>query len=223
MVTDFEAASWNAIRDLIPNIEVKGCLFHFAQAVYRKVKKLHLTNAYLYEIGTRQLCKHLMALPMLPEQHIVDAFHRITKYVVDDETGGLKQLKDLVEYMRSTWIESTQFPPSSWCWYRQAIRTNNDVEGWHTRLITSAEKGKLPFYKLISLLGKESKIVDLDCRLVKYEQLNRRQRKSSVEMHKKMMGWWDVYADNRMHYSKLLEKASRLMEPSKTWDVVQDE
>ena len=77
-----------------------------------------------------------MALPLLPEEHIVAAFDRITKYVVEaDATAGLHKLKKLVEYMRSTWIESNKFPPSSWCWFRKAVRTNNDVEGWHLRLI----------------------------------------------------------------------------------------
>ena len=31
VVADFEAATWQAVRTLLPNVEVKGCLFHFTQ------------------------------------------------------------------------------------------------------------------------------------------------------------------------------------------------
>ena len=159
-----------------------------------------------------------MALPLLPKEHIVGAFHKITKSVVEaDATAGLEKLKELVEYIRNTQIESNQFSPSSWCWYRQAIRTNNDVEGWHARLIRSAEKGNQPFYKLISLLGKEAKIVELNCVLVKNERLARRQKRTTVQSTKKLIKWWDDYADGIIQYPKLLEKASQLMQPSNTW------
>ena len=83
MVADFEAASWNAIREVIPNIEVKGCLFHFTQAVYRKIGYVKLANEYSKEGETKKLCTQLMALPLLPEEHIVDAFHKITEFVVE--------------------------------------------------------------------------------------------------------------------------------------------
>ena len=40
-------------------------------------------------------------------------------------------MKRLVSYIGSTWIKSTTFPPEDWSVYGQAIRTNNDLEGWH--------------------------------------------------------------------------------------------
>ena len=44
-----------------------------------------------------------MALPLLPKEHIVGAFHKITKSVVEaDATAGLEKLKELVEYIRNT-------------------------------------------------------------------------------------------------------------------------
>ena len=132
------------MRELIPNIEVKGCLFHFTQAVYRKIGNIGLKHAYANDPGTRKLCRQLMALPILPKDHIVRAFYKLTEFVVEaDETAGLHLLKRLVEYMRTTWIGSAQFPPSSWCWYREAVRTNNDVEGWHLKLIKTAKKGNV--------------------------------------------------------------------------------
>ena len=215
IVTDFEAATWNAAREVFPNIVMRGCLFHFNQAVFRKIKEFKLDNEYDNEPHTHRFCRQLMALPLLPKEHIVGAFNRITKYVV--EAAGLPKHKKLVNYMRSTWIDSNQFPPSSWCWFREAIRTNNDVEGWHTRLIKNAETGNQPFYKLITLLGSEAQVVELHCVLVKQHRLTRKQRKSTVESTVDLIELWDRYADKLIQWQKLLEKASELIQPSKTW------
>ena len=96
MVADFEAASWNAKRELIPNIGVKGCLFHFTQAVYGKIGNIGLKHAYANDPGTRKLCRQLMALPILPKDHIVRAFYKLTEFVVEaDETVGPHLLKRL--------------------------------------------------------------------------------------------------------------------------------
>ena len=43
---DFEAGMLKAIERVFPDSEVKGCLFHFTQAVWRKVQAVGLSQAY---------------------------------------------------------------------------------------------------------------------------------------------------------------------------------
>ena len=43
-------------------------------------------------------------------------------------------LLDLVDYMKRQWIENPVFTPQDWSVYKQPIRTNNDMEGWHNAL-----------------------------------------------------------------------------------------
>ena len=57
-------------------------------------------------------------------------------------TGGLtcrkikKALKQLVDYIQRIWIDSNIWPPAAWSGYRLSVRTNNNLEGWHNRLIS---------------------------------------------------------------------------------------
>ena len=68
-----------------------------------------------------QLCKKLMALPLLPHQHVVQVFETITANL-DDQVPAITEL---VNYVRATWVESRAFPPAGWSVFGQAVRTNN--------------------------------------------------------------------------------------------------
>lgn len=41
-VVDFEAALWRALQDRFPGYTIQGCVFHWTQAVYRKVQEFGL-------------------------------------------------------------------------------------------------------------------------------------------------------------------------------------
>jgi len=34
---DFEAVMWTAVQRVMPNVHLRGCFFHYAQAVWRKI------------------------------------------------------------------------------------------------------------------------------------------------------------------------------------------
>ena len=46
IVSDFESAVWKASREVLLNAEVRGCVFHWRQAVWRHLQQLGLQTAY---------------------------------------------------------------------------------------------------------------------------------------------------------------------------------
>jgi len=44
---DFEAALWREVAAEFPDASIKGCTFHFSQAIWRKTQELGLQKAYM--------------------------------------------------------------------------------------------------------------------------------------------------------------------------------
>ena len=106
-------------------------------------------------------------------------------------------LLDLVDYMKRQWIENPVFTPQDWSVYKQPIRTNNDMEGWHNALNRRAGgQCNLPLYYLIELLDREAKLTALTIRLVSERKLKRMQRKTYRHLQAKLFEYWEQY-DNR--------------------------
>ena len=40
IVMDYEAAFWRAVDRVLPDVKKRGCFFHYAQALWRKIQEL---------------------------------------------------------------------------------------------------------------------------------------------------------------------------------------
>ena len=87
---------------------------------------------YRQKDTTHKFIRKLMALCFLPADHIQPVFQKL-----QDSVDSLKapQISQLLQYISSTWLHSSVWPTQSWSVYMRSTRTNNDVEGWHNRLV----------------------------------------------------------------------------------------
>lgn len=172
------------------------------------MQELGLQVAYSTDPGTYSLLRKVMALPFLPEDEIAPMFEQLQRNATSEP------LQRFMEYVNSTWICSSTWPPSSWCVYLQSVKTNNDVEGWHNGLNRRAHgKSQLPFYLLVQLLHQEARLASLQIRLVSEKKLRRLQKKSYRKMQAKIFNLWDEYQQQKMTAKQLLRACAHLYGP----------
>ena len=111
------------MRRVFPDVTIKGCVFHWTQAVWRRVQDLGLKPAYCQRSSTHNYVRHLLALPFLPAAHIPTSFEELKRRA----TNG--PLVDLVAYIERQWMNHSIFTVPSWSIFGHSVRTNNDVEG----------------------------------------------------------------------------------------------
>ena len=180
---DFEAAVWGALKCKLPAATRKGCAFHWTQAVWRKVQEVGLQQTYMSDRPPSIYLRKLMALPLLPPEFITHIFSQL------QAEATTEPLKELCTYVDSTWMKSEVWLPSAWSVYMESIRTNNDVEGWHTRL-NSNHKDHMALYRLVLILKAEADFVPTALRLVSEHKLQRYQRKKYREVQGMLFDAW---------------------------------
>ncbi|XP_077868947.1 uncharacterized protein LOC144359867 [Saccoglossus kowalevskii] len=129
------------------------------------------------------------------------------------EINRMKQKINELEvfaYVERQWILSFVMPPSTWSCYLQSVRTNNDVEGWHSRLNKKGKKANLPFYLLVTLLHREATIINVHVRLVSEKKLRSRQKKKFRDLQGRIFKLWEEFQRNEISVEKLLRSSSRL-------------
>ena len=151
-------------RNEFPEVTLRGCFFHFCQAVFRRIQNLGMKNQYVCDLGTKDICRRMMSLPLLPHECIPAAFQQL-KQRCDD--SGLENLQKFAEYMRKNWIEGW-FSPATWGCFMETIRTNNHVEGYHRGLNSHVRGTHVNFYSLVQVLHEEA--LDARAKAIEVEQ-----------------------------------------------------
>ena len=195
----------------MPNIEVKGCAFHWTQAVWRKVQQLGLQTAYtdLVNCLINSYIRRLMALPFLPHETIKEMFEKLA------ESATTPVLQQLVMYIRTTWIENELWSPCSWSVFMLSVRTNKDVEGWHHALHRRANgRCALPLYVLLNFLHEEACLTTSRICLVSEKKWTQVQRKKYWLVQAKIFGLWDAFNKKEKTLEQLLKAASYLNRPT---------
>ena len=95
-----------------------------------------------------------------PHEHVLDAFSHLRSSV------SHPLVIQLFNYVKDTctWLlMSSVWSPSNWSIFKQSIRTNNAVTGWHQLLnLKAGAGGGLSLYKLIPLMRyNEAKLVNM--------------------------------------------------------------
>ena len=95
--------------------------------------------------------------------------------------------------------------------YQQAIRTNNDIEGWHNALIRRASgQCGLPLYSLMQLLDREARLTPATIRLVLDKKLKWVQWKQYPNLQARPFNSWEKFERKEKTAALLLTTCSHL-------------
>ncbi|KAL8590463.1 hypothetical protein ACOMHN_011676 [Nucella lapillus] len=104
LMTDFEMGVIAAIRISFPMADVRGCFFHFAQAVWRKVQALGLSGAYRESLEVKTFVRRLAVLPLVPLNEIENVWMDLHGMAPVEVPG----IAELCDYMVITWVDDMQ-------------------------------------------------------------------------------------------------------------------
>ena len=155
-ITDFESAIIPALQHNFPASTHQGCYFHFTQAIWRQVQTTGLQQAYDSDERVYSSVRGLITLAFLPLITIRPAFQELENEPIVEENHLLAAL---FTYFKQTWLG--QFPLKLWNIYHAANRTNNRVEGWHSKLNRYVKKSHPNIYELLTELKKEQASTEL--------------------------------------------------------------
>ncbi|KRX59225.1 hypothetical protein T09_10978 [Trichinella sp. T9] len=88
----------------------------------------------------------LMPLAFLPVNRVPAGFE-----IINVGTSG--QVEALFQYFQQEWLPATKIP--LWNVHDVSLRTNNHLEGWHSRMNKRARKHHLGFYQFLQLILDE--------------------------------------------------------------------
>ncbi|EGZ15863.1 hypothetical protein PHYSODRAFT_508713 [Phytophthora sojae] len=150
---DFESALINAVLEQFPTANLVGCLFHWKQALRRKMLELRLPEDQIKDALSPG---KLDTLTVIPEDQITEKGVRYVRSIVD-ETGAKTKWNTFWKYFLKTWTQ--RFDVTTWnvhemvrCGVDIVNRTNNPLEkynrdfasrvGTHPSLLTFIEGTK---------------------------------------------------------------------------------
>ncbi|MEM7106559.1 MAG: hypothetical protein AAF502_25780 [Bacteroidota bacterium] len=156
--SDFEIAIHKGAKNVFPNINIRGCFFHYGQAIYNKVKSMGWAAVYKNDYSFYVSIRRLIALGMVPAPQK----YRYFVEIYNDSTDP-RYHKFCDDYFVRTWL--IRYSQNIWDWYNVQKRTNNDVEGWHNRLNKFFSTPHLSLYRFVATLLEEAKRSSKDLQL----------------------------------------------------------
>ena len=114
-----------AINEVLPTVNILGCLFHFAKAIKRKIEKSGLKSLYDKDNQFRNFIQKVVGLSSLPLADLVEGFNYLKSILFEDEK--LTEARNIVLfYIEHYWMYGC-YPPFVWnTWSRADDYSNNN-------------------------------------------------------------------------------------------------
>ena len=160
-------AAINAVTAVFPGLTIKGCSFHFRQALRRRLQYLGLRFVHHSETdypSVRNWLREIMAMSVLPSFAVPLVWQNMKQHPVTGSPIVHSQCASFADYFNTTWIND-ELSLALWTYFdHRGPRTTNVAEGWHKGL--NSQFG-MPHPSLQSFLNWLQKCqLGVQCRLI---------------------------------------------------------
>lgn len=101
-MSDYEKALRNGFSNVVPNLHMSACWFHFTQACKRKAMKLpKMIKSIRADKKAESIYRQLLCLPLLPAQEIEGAFAMLKLRAL---ASNLIEFQDFFKYYEHQWL-----------------------------------------------------------------------------------------------------------------------
>ncbi|CAF0949225.1 unnamed protein product [Brachionus calyciflorus] len=136
ILTDFEYSLMVSINTVFKEVQIKGCWFHFCQAVKRRLFSFGYKTEYLNNWDFRFWIRRFLVLPLIPIEYL----ERALEIIISEIPFKNENLISFVKYFIKQWVNG-EISPLIWNHHKtDKRRTNNDLEGFHSGLKKSGLK-----------------------------------------------------------------------------------
>ena len=77
LLNNFILGAWQAVKAVFSEATVKGCVFHWVQAVWRNVQHRGLQQTYRENEDVHRYIRQFIVLPFLPAAQTTEAFYSL--------------------------------------------------------------------------------------------------------------------------------------------------
>ena len=169
---DFEAAYIRAYSQIFPTVRLKGCHFHFAQAIWRRIQSYpQVRGNYVKDSNYQLQIRHFIALAFVRSDKVREYFVALLRTPFFSE--NMEELNGLVKYFQRTWVgipvengfREPYFDIDMWnCYESQmcaAPRTNNAVEAWHRGFSSIIHQANPTIWKFLDAIKRNHALSQL--------------------------------------------------------------
>ncbi len=163
---DYEKASINAILRFNNNVTIRGCYFHFANALKRKAYDLGLKVTFNQNRIMKNEYISLKYLCFIPVNSVEDVFKKLKT------DSSFSQLDQFYEYFENYWIKQVKL--SHWNYNNiddYFLKTNNVCEG-HNSSFSANISNNPKFFKVVGEIKKYFRLTTRQLKLNEREGPN---------------------------------------------------
>ena len=146
-LSDYEDNIRNSFAVYFPKTQIKGCQFHFSQALWKRVNKANLRSEYSKKKNAAfanfiRACVGISFVPLNQLDNALNVLRRMGRELKEQKFRDFS--KNLVDYLNTFWLNG-RYSRESWNHFvHRGASTNNANEGYNSRLNNKKTLNKHP-------------------------------------------------------------------------------